>query len=228
MDPNFRHLFRQFGKTLLAHIRRPVVIRRVGIYARVSTLNDQSPEPQLRDLRELAARRNFQVVREYVDKGVSGAKGSRPGLNDLMADARRGRFDAILVWKLDRLGRSLIHLVLLLEEFKELGVGLISFSEGLDFTTAGGQLLFQVISAFAEFERDCIRERVQAGMRNARARGKRIGRPPVVVDAPEVARLRAQGASWRDIAQKLGVGATTARRAFSSFAKHHAPATGTG
>lgn len=192
---------------------------RVAIYARVSTLNDQSPEPQLRDLRELASRRGFQIVREYVDKGVSGARGSRPGLNDLLADARRRRFDAILVWKLDRLGRSMIHLVLLLEEFKELGVGLISFTEGLDFTTPSGKLVYQVISAFAEFERDCIRERVQAGMPNARARGKRIGRPPVSVDAADVARLRGQGASWREIAQKLGVGATTARRAFSKLAK---------
>ncbi len=181
--------------------------------------NDQSPEPQLRDLRELATRRSFQVVREYVDKGISGVTNSRPALNDLMADARRRRLDAILVWKLDRLGRSLIHLVRLLEEFKELGVELISFSEGLDFTTPSGKLLYQVISAFAEFERDCIRERVQAGMRNARAQGKRIGRPPVAVDASEVARLRAQNHSWREIAAQLGVGATTARRAFSRVAK---------
>ncbi len=219
MDQNLRHLFRQFGKTLLAQLQRSIVIRRVAIYARVSTVHDQSPEPQLRDLRELAARRSFHVVREYVDKGVSGASDSRPALNNLMADARRRRFDAILVWKLDRLGRSLIHLVRLLEEFKELGEELISFSEGLDFTTSSGKLLYQVISAFAEFERDCIRERVQAGMRNARARGKRIGRPPVVVDATEVARLKAQGASWREIAEQLGVGATTARRAFSRLAK---------
>ncbi len=195
------------------------MIRRVAIYARVSTVNGQSPESQLRDLRELAARRDFQVVREYVDKGVSGVRDSRPALNELMADARRRAFDAILVWKLDRLGRSLIHLVRLLEEFKELGVELISFSEGLDFTTTSGKLLYQVISAFAEFERDCIRERVQAGMRNARARGKRIGRPPVVVDASEVARLRAKEASWREIAEQLEVGATTARRAFSRLAK---------
>ncbi len=193
--------------------------RRVAIYARVSTTNGQSPEMQLRDLREYAARRNFEVTREYVDAGFSGATDSRPALNDLVADARRGRFDAVLVWKLDRLGRSLVHLVRLLEELRQLGVELISFSEGLDFTTPTGKLLYQVISAFAEFERESIRERVMAGMRNARARGKRIGRPPVVVDAFRIAQMRAQGASWREIAKELGVGATTARRALSRLAK---------
>jgi len=195
------------------------VNRRVAIYARVSTAPEQSPEMQLRDLRELAARRGLEVVREYVDQGFSGATDSRPALNDLLADARRGRFKAILVWKLDRLGRSLVNLVRLLEDLRQLDVELISFSEGLDFTTTTGKLLYQVISAFAEFERDCIRERVRAGMRNARAQGKRIGRPPVVVDAAQVARLRAQNHSWREIAQELGVGATTARRAFSRLAK---------
>ncbi len=191
---------------------------RVAIYARVST-SDQSPDMQLRDLCELAERRSFEVVREYIDTGISGAADSRPALDDLLADARRGRLKAVLVWKLDRLGRSLPHLVRLLEEFREMGVALISLSEGLDFTTTVGKLLYQMISAFAEFERDCIRERVRAGMRNARARGKRIGRPPVVVDAAEVARLRAQKASWHEIAEQLGVGATTARRAFSRLAK---------
>ncbi len=193
-------------------------MRRVAIYARVST-SEQSPEMQLRDLRELAQRRGFEIVREYIDTGISGAADSRPALDDLLADARRGRFKAVLVWKLDRLGRSLPHLVRLLEEFRQLGVELISFSEGLDFTTTVGKLLYQMISAFAEFERDCTCERVRAGMRNARARGKRIGRPPVAVDAAEVARLKAQEASWREIAEKLGVGATTARRAFSRLAK---------
>lgn len=136
-----------------------------------------------------------------------------------LADARRRRFDAVLVWKLDRLGRSLAHLVRLLDELRSFGVELISFSESLDFTTTTGKLLYQVISAFAEFERDCIRERVLAGMRNARARGKRIGRPPILLDASRIGQLRAQGASWREIAQKLNVGATTARRALSRLAK---------
>ncbi len=193
--------------------------RRVAIYARVSTSIGQSVEMQLRDLREFVKHRSFELVGEYCDEGVSGSRESRPALDDLLRNARRRKFDAVLVWKLDRLGRSLVHLVRLLEELRALGVELISFSEGLDFTTTTGKLLYQVISAFAEFERDCIRERVMAGMRNARARGKRIGRPRKVVDAFRINELRAQGASWREIAEKLKVGATTVRRAVVGLAK---------
>ena len=116
---------------------------------------------QLRDLRDLAARRGFEITAEYCDEGVSGAKASRPALDKMLADGRAGRFVALLVWKLDRLGRSLLHLVRLLEEFRCIGIELVSFSEGLDFTTTTGKLLFQIISTFAEFERDCIRERVR-------------------------------------------------------------------
>lgn len=169
--------------------------RRIAIYARVSTSGGQSVGMQLLDLRELAKRRDFELVGEYCDEGVSGSRESRPALDALLRDARRRKFDAVLVWKLDRLGRSLVHLVRLLQDLRALGVELISFSEGLDFTTTTGKLLYQVISAFAEFERDCIRERVTAGLRNARAKGKRLGRPPVVVDAPRIAVLRAQGRS---------------------------------
>ncbi len=133
---------------------------RTAIYARVSTTGNQSVEMQLRDLRELAERRGFEIVGEYCDEGVSGAKDSRPRLNQLLADAEVGKFSVILAWKLDRLGRSLFHLVRLMEDFRRLDIELVSFSEGLDFTTNTGKLLFQIISAFAEFERDCIRERV--------------------------------------------------------------------
>jgi len=140
--------------------------RRVAIYARVSTSGLQSVEMQLRDLRDLTRNRSFEVVREYCDEGVSGSRESRPGLDALLKDARHRQFDAVLVWKLDRLGRSLVHLVRLLQDLRTWGVELISFSEGLDFTTTTGKLLYQVISAFAEFERDCIRERVVAGLRN--------------------------------------------------------------
>ena len=198
--------------------------RRVAIYARVSTSSGQSVGMQLHDLRELVRHRGFELVGEYCDEGVSGSRESRPALDDLLRGARRRKFDAVLVWKLDRLGRSLLHLLRLLEELRGLGVELISFSEGLDFTTTTGKLLYQVISAFAEFERDCIRERVMAGMRNARARGKRIGRPPKVVDAFRISELRAQGASWREIAEKLRIGATTARRAVAGLAKSPPPA----
>jgi DNA invertase Pin-like site-specific DNA recombinase len=193
---------------------------KVAIYARISTSNNgQSVEMQLRDLRLLAERRGFEIIREYCDQ-ISGAKDSRPGLDTMLADARRGKFQAVLIWKLDRLGRSLAHLVRLLEDFRAWGVELVSFSEGLDFSTVTGKLLYQVISAFAEFERDCIRERVRAGLRNARAKGRRLGRPRVTVDASKVVALRASGQSYAAIARGLGVGEGTVRRAVLASAKN--------
>jgi DNA invertase Pin-like site-specific DNA recombinase len=194
--------------------------RRVAIYARVSTSGGQSVGMQLLDLRELGKRRDFELVGEYCDEGVSGSRESRPALDALLRDARRRKFDAVLVWKLDRLGRSLVHLVRLLQDLRALGVELISFSEGLDFTTTTGKLLYQVISAFAEFERDCIRERVTAGLRNARAKGKRLGRPPVVVDAARIAVLRSQGRSWSQITAETGISKGTAQRALCSLPKN--------
>jgi DNA invertase Pin-like site-specific DNA recombinase len=196
------------------------MIRRVAIYARVSTSGGQSVGMQLLDLRELAKRRDFELVGEYCDEGVSGSRESRPALDSLLRDARRRKFDAVLVWKLDRLGRSLVHLVRLLQDLRGLGVELISFSEGLDFTTTTGKLLYQVISAFAEFERDCIRERVTAGLRNARAKGKRLGRPRIAVDAPRIAVLRAQGRSWREITAETGISKGTAQRALCGLPKN--------
>jgi DNA invertase Pin-like site-specific DNA recombinase len=147
------------------------ILQRAAIYGRVSTLTNQSTEMQVRDLRQLADRRGFEVMHEYLDEGFSGAKSSRPALDEMLADAKRGKFRILLVWKLDRLGRSLAHLVRLLEDLRACNVELVSFSEGLDFTTTTGKLLYQVLSAFDEFERDCIRERVRAGIRNARAKG---------------------------------------------------------
>ena len=195
-------------------------MRHVAIYARVSTLTGQSVEMQVRDLRELAKRLDFEVVREYCDEGVSGSRESRPALDALLLDARRRKFDAVFVWKLDRLGRSLVHLVRLLHDLRALGVELISFSEGLDFTTTTGKLLYQVISAFAEFERDCIRERVRAGLRNARAKGQRLGRPKVLVDVSRIAVLRGEGRSWREITAETGTSKGTAQRALCSLPRN--------
>src|ERR1017187_5715245 len=161
------------------------ILQQAAIYGRVSTLTNQSTEMQVRDLRQLAGRRGLEVLHEYLDEGFSGAKSSRPALDEMLADAKRGRFRILLVWKLDRLGRSLAHLVRLLEDLRACNVELVSFSEGLDFTTTTGKLLYQMLSAFAEFERDCIRERARAGMRNARAKGKRIGQPPRTQLSPE-------------------------------------------
>ena len=192
---------------------------RVALYARVSTLNNQDPEMQLAELREYADHRGWRIVDEYTDQGVSGSKESRPALNRLMADACRRRFDAILVWKIDRFGRSLKHLVNSLAELAALGVAFISLRDNLDLSTPSGRLMFQIIGAMAEFERALIQERVRAGIRNARAKGKRLGRPRVVVDASRIADLRAQGRSWAEIVSQMGIGKGTAQRALAGLPK---------
>lgn len=194
-------------------------ITRVALYARVSTLNNQDPEMQLSELREYAAHRGWQIVEEFTDQGVSGCKESRPALNRLMADACRRRFDAILVWKIDRFGRSLKHLVNALAELAALGVAFISLRDNLDLSTPSGRLMFQIIGAMAEFERALIQERVRAGLRNARSKGKKLGRPRVTVDASKIASLRAQGRSWGEIVEEMGIGKGTAQRALAGLPK---------
>jgi DNA invertase Pin-like site-specific DNA recombinase len=194
-------------------------ITRVALYARVSTLNNQDPEMQLSELREYAAHRGWQIVEEFTDQGVSGCKESRPALNRLMADACRRRFDAILVWKIDRFGRSLKHLVNALAELAALGVAFISLRDNLDLSTPSGRLMFQIIGAMAEFERALIQERVRAGLRNARSKGKKLGRPRVTVDASKIASLRAQGRSWGEIVEEMGIGNGTAQRALAGLPK---------
>ena len=182
---------------------------RIATYSRVSTLN-QDTDMQTRELREYCARRGWDLVHEYVDEGVSGAKESRPALNSLMLDARKRRFDAIAVWKFDRMARSVTHLLRVLEEFRSLGIEFISLSESIDTSTPTGKMVFTVLGAVAELERSLISERVRAGLRNARAKGKTLGRPKCDVNRSEIERLRAQGASWRVIGRNLGVSATTA------------------
>jgi DNA invertase Pin-like site-specific DNA recombinase len=186
--------------------------QRAGLYARVSTIAGQSPEMQLQELREYAERRGWQVVGEYVDR-VSGSKESRPSLNRLMADAHQRKVDVVLVWKIDRFGRSLRHLVNSLAELESVGVAFISLRDNLDLTTASGRLMFGIIASMAEFERELIRERVRAGLRNARRNGKKLGRPRVMVDADRVTALRRGGASWRTISQQLGLGVGTVYKA---------------
>ncbi len=186
--------------------------KRVALYARVSTSNgQQDPEMQLRELREYAKHRELIIVGEYTDK-MTGSKDSRPTLNRLMADAHQRKFDAVLVWKLDRFGRSLRHLVNALAELEALGLSFISLRDNLDLSTPSGRLMFQIIGAMAEFERSLIQERVKAGLRNARAKGRRLGRPRVVVDEAKVQAMRDSGESWRTIAKKLGVGLGTVHR----------------
>jgi DNA invertase Pin-like site-specific DNA recombinase len=140
-----------------------------------------------------------------VDNGVSGAKESRPELNRLMADAKKRKFDAIAVWKLDRFGRSLKHLVMTLADLESLGIAFVSIRDGFDLSTPSGRLMFQIIGAMGEFERNLIRERVKAGMAHAKAKGQRLGRATLYVDMRVVEARRANGESLRAIARDLGV-----------------------
>jgi DNA invertase Pin-like site-specific DNA recombinase len=192
---------------------------RVALYARVSTMHNQHPEMQLAELREYVSRRGWQIIAEYVDEGVSGSRERRPQLDRLMADAHRRKFDAVLVWKIDRFGRSLRHLVNALADLDAYGVAFVSLRDNLDLSTPSGRLMFQVIGAMSEFEKSLIQERVRTGLRNAVARGVRLGRPRTSVDAAQIASLRASGASWREISEELGIGVGTACRAFQTLPK---------
>jgi len=189
-------------------------MKRAAIYARVSTRNGhQDPETQLLALRQVAERAGWQVVEEYVDHGISGAKGrdQRPAFDRLMKDATRRRFDIIMAWSVDRLGRSLQDLVAFLGEVHAQGVDLYLDRQGVDTTTPGGKALFQMMGVFAEFERAMIRERVHAGLDRARAKGKRLGRPQVAPAVEESIRTAA-GRGQLAIARELGVGVSTVRR----------------
>jgi DNA invertase Pin-like site-specific DNA recombinase len=177
---------------------------RVAIYARVST-GEQSPEAQLHELRDYAERRGFLIHREYVDQASGDVRRRRraPEFEALMADARRRRIDCVLVWKYDRFARSLGALIAALEEFRDLGVDFISHTQAVDTTTPMGRLFFHVIGSFAEFEREMIAERVRAGLANARAKGKRLGRPVRDPDAQaRVVALKGEGLSLRQIAAR--------------------------
>jgi DNA invertase Pin-like site-specific DNA recombinase len=188
-------------------------ISRVALYARVSTLHGQNPEMQLAELREYASRRGWTITSEYTDLGVSGSKESRPELNRMMKDAHLRRFDAVICWKLDRLGRSLKHLLTVIEDLAAYGVSFIALRDNIDLSTPAGRLMMHLLAAMAEFERELIKERVSAGIHAARKRGVRIGRPKTYVNTDKVRALRDSGTPWRQIAKRLGVGTGTAVRA---------------
>ncbi len=182
---------------------------RVAIYYRVSTA-DQSPQAQVRELRTYAERRRVRYIEEYVET-ASGVARSRPELDRLMADVRKRKVDLVLVWAFDRFARSTRQLVEALEEFGELGVDFVSYTQQIDTTTPAGKLTFSVLAAIAEFERELIRERVRAGMAAAKARGKHVGRRRIPMAKQNRARhLREQGLSFRKIASELGVSPGTA------------------
>jgi len=194
---------------------------RTALYARVSTVhNGQDPEMQLRELREYCQRRDWQITREYVDVGISGAKEKRPELDRLLTDAHSRRFDAVVVWRFDRFARSVSHLLRALETFRALGIEFVSLCEQVDTSTPTGKMVFTVLGAVAELERSLIAERVKAGLRNARAKGTRLGRPKTAVDGARVATLRHTGASWAKICRELGLSKGTAQRALWTLPKN--------
>lgn len=187
---------------------------RAAIYARVST-GEQTVEPQLHALRAYAEARGLELVEEHTDEGISGSERRRPALDRLLAGARRRKFDAVLVVKLDRLGRSLHHLLEVLGELEGLGIQFVSLDDGIDTSTPAGRLFMQIRGAFAEYERALIVERTKAGLAAARRRGTKLGRP-ARLDAKSLQRarrLRENGKSIREIAQMLECGTTTVHRA---------------
>ena len=178
--------------------------KKVIIYARVST-RDQDPDLQIRQLIQFAKDRNFKVVKTYEEK-MSGAKDKRPLYQEMLNDVRKKKADAVLVWKLDRFARSTRELLERLEEFHALGVELLSYTENIDTTTPIGKAFFQIAAVIAEFERDLIRERIIAGVENAKAKGKRLGRPTLPIETiNEIKRLKEKGLSHKAIVKKTGI-----------------------
>lgn len=188
-------------------------MKRAALYARVSTLNGQDIGLQLDELRQVAGQRGWTVVDEFTDEGVSGADTDRPALLRLMDAARCGKLDLVVVWKIDRLGRSLQHLLQVLDELQHLGVGFVSVRDaGIDTTSATGRLLLQLLGAFAEYERNLIRERVVAGVRRAQEAGTHCGRPRVEMDLRPAVAMLEKGHGIKATARSLGVAVTTLRR----------------
>lgn len=192
---------------------------RVAIYGRVSTRDKgQSPEMQLRELREYSARRGWQVVGEYVDIGDSGSREKRPQLDRLMAHCRRRLVDVVVVYRYDRFARSLRQLVNALEEFRSLGIEFVSLHEGVDTSTPNGRLVFGIFASIAEFERELIRDRVRSGIAAARAKGRKLGRPRKVIDTARITALQAGGQTIRQIAKALGVSRSFVHKTLSNSA----------
>jgi len=185
-------------------------VKRAALYMRVSSV-DQHPETQLLDLRQMAAQRGYEIVNEYSDR-ISGTKAKRPGLGDLMKDARRGKFDVVLVWASDRIARSVKHFLDILDELNHLNIEFVSFREQIDTGGPLGRAIVVIIVAIAELERNLIVERVRAGMRRARLEGRVIGRPALVLDRDAIFADRRRGLSISQIARAHRIGRTTVHR----------------
>jgi DNA invertase Pin-like site-specific DNA recombinase len=186
---------------------------RVALYCRVST-SDQNPAMQIRELREYCKRRGWKIHDEYIDRNISGAQASRPELDRLMADAHGRRFDIVAVWKFDRFARSVSHLLRALEAFRSFRIDFVSVTEQIDTSTPAGILLFTVLGAVGALERSLIGERVRAGLRNARAKGTRLGRPSLrdlsTSEIGQLRRERRRGVSFQGLARNYGVSVWTA------------------
>jgi DNA invertase Pin-like site-specific DNA recombinase len=191
-------------------------MQRAALYMRVSTL-DQHPETQLHDLRQMAAQRGYQIVEEYTDR-ISGVKARRPGLDRMMTDARRGRFDVVLVWASDRIARSVKHFLEVLDELNHLNIEFVSFREQIDTGGPLGRAIVVIIGAVAELERNLIVERVRAGMRRARLEGRHIGRPALALDHPAILMDRQRGHSLGQLAKAYRVSRTTICRVLREHA----------
>lgn len=178
-------------------------MKRCALYLRVSTV-DQHPENQLHDLKSLAAQRGFQIVAEYTDR-LSGARAKRPGLDELMHNARHGKFDVVLVWAFDRMARSVRHFLELIDELNHLNIEFVSFREQIDTGGPLGRAMIVIVGAIAELERNLIIERVRAGMRRAKLEGRRIGRTPLPIDRAAVVRDRHRGMSLTEVAKAHGI-----------------------
>lgn len=179
---------------------------RTALYARVSTTDKgQDVGMQVSEFQEFCSRRNWTIVDQYIDAGISGSKERRPQLDRLMADARKRKFDAVLVYRFDRFARSMRQLVNALAEFQSLGIEFISLHEGIGTSTPNGRLVFGIMASIAEFERELIRDRVRSGVQHARAKGKHLGRPRVHVNAAQIAKLRNLDRSWSEISQETGL-----------------------
>jgi len=188
---------------------------KTALYCRVST-NDQKTDMQLTDLRKFSSDRNLSIYNEYVDNGISGSIKKRPALDRLMSDAKKKKFDVILVWRFDRFARSSRHLVEALHTFRHLDIQFISYNENIDTGSPLGEAMFTIISAMAQLERDIIRERVKAGLKNARNKGKTLGRPKANIDLSRAKEMQNDGDSMRSISIKLRIPRTTLIRALKN------------
>ena len=192
-------------------------MKRAALYMRVSTV-DQHPETQLHDLRQMATQRGYTIVHEYTDR-ISGAKAKRPGRDQMMADARHGRIDVVLVLASDRIARSVKHYLEVLDELSRLNIEFVSFRENIDTGGPLGRAIVVIIGAIAELERSLIVERVRAGMRRARLEGQHIGRQPLVLDSAAIQQDRQRGQSLREIAKGHRISTATVQRVLRKHAQ---------